>query len=89
MTRILFDRFVASYLVSKDGADTPTVVANALFVLDTHAHGFERRLDVQRLHKIRVILQEIHEAEELHEQAARSLALHVGRVWRMSTPPAG
>ena len=55
-----FHRFVAAYLASDAGRDTPDSVARALLALDSTLCGFDRRPSVERLHEFRLLIQEVH-----------------------------
>jgi hypothetical protein len=55
-----FRAFVARYLVSPRGSDTPDSVACALFKLDPELCGFGRHPCAERLHRFREIIQGVH-----------------------------
>lgn len=52
--------FVAAYLASEQGRDTPDSVALALFTLDPDVCGFDLRLCTARLHTFRELIQDVH-----------------------------
>jgi hypothetical protein len=83
--RFHYDRFVASYLASEIGADTPESVAKALLALDPDLCGFVRRPSAARLHQFRLLLQDIHAATpESPEMPGDDDPLEITGVWQFS-----
>lgn len=72
---LAYQTFVAKYLASEAGRDTPDSVARALLVLDPVVCGFDRRPCVLRLHVFRELIQDVHAdaADGLTMSAAQSL----------------
>lgn len=77
-----FARFVATYLASQQGRDTPDGVARALLRLDPELCGFTRWPDAARLHELRALIQEIHEMPDSSPADERD-ALETTGVWRV------
>lgn len=59
-----FRVFVSSYLASELGRDTPDSVAAALLKIDPALCRFDQRPSAQRLHRVRLAIQAVHERRE-------------------------
>lgn len=59
-TLLAYHRFVATYLASVAGRDTPDSVAKALFALDPRLCGFDTQPNPVRLHHFRELIEEVH-----------------------------
>ena len=78
-----FRAFVASYLASGAGRDTPDSVARALLALDATMCGFDLHPSAGRLHEFRLLIQEVHAAAPQSDLAAGMDADSTG-VWMLT-----